>query len=131
MREKIVGIILLFIVIGFVITNSVLLDRKIAETTDMVCAFNIDKSDITGAKIKAEELFEAFEERERYISLTVSHDDLTNIENSFVDLIGYLSIGDVYNAAVAKNRLIHSLEHLRRLSGFNFDAIIETLSYPR
>ena len=124
MKEKIIGVILLFIVVGFVVTNSILLDRTIAKTTDMVCAFCIDENDITRSKSEAESLFFDFEKRERYISLTVSHDDLTNIENSFVDLIGYLSIGDIYNAEVAKSRLIHSLEHLRRLSGFNFDSII-------
>lgn len=124
MREKILSGILLFTVIGFVVTNAIILDKQIDEATEMVRILRIDENNVFDAKCEAEKLFEIFEQRESYISLTVSHDDLTNIENSFVELIGYLSVGDVDNAKVAKGRLTHSLEHLRRLSGINIHAII-------
>ena len=41
-----------------------------------------------------------------------------------MEMIGYLSVNDTDNARVTKNRLISYLEHLRRLSGFNIDAVI-------
>ena len=59
-----------------------------------------------------------------YISLFVTHDDLTNIEDLMAELDGCLRVGDVNEAEVVKNRLINSLEHLRRLSGMNLEAII-------
>jgi hypothetical protein len=46
-------------------------------------------------------------------------------------MIGYLEIGDSDNARVVKNRLTHSIEHLRRLSTFTIDAIIWIRSYHR
>ena len=124
MKEKILAVVLLLAVTGFVITNVFLLDHKISETTRLVNTIQINENDLTGTKREAERIFEVFNKYESYISLTVSHDDLTNIEDSFVDMIGYLSVNDVENATVAKSRLIHSLEHLRRLSGFNIDSII-------
>lgn len=124
MKEKIGAVILLITVIGFVIVNSLILKQKIDKTIESVQLLNIDDSNINDRKNNAEEIFRIFEKYEIFISLTVSHDDLTNIENSFVEMIGYLSVEDVENAQVAKSRLIHSLEHLRRLSGLNFDAII-------
>ena len=63
-------------------------------------------------------------EKELFISLTVNHEDLTNIEEGFAEMIGCLSVGDTAGAQITKSRLIDSLEHLGRLSGFNFDAII-------
>ena len=124
MTDKIIAICLFLCVITFVVLNTIVLEKKIVETSDDVSSIVIEENGINVTKDKAERLFEEFKKKESYISLTVSHDDLTNIENSFVDLIGYLSVEDVENAKVAKSRLIHSLEHLRRLSGINIDAII-------
>lgn len=59
-----------------------------------------------------------------FISLTVSHDDLTNIEDGFAELVGYLAVNDTEAAEVTKNRLKCYFEHLKRLSGFNIDSII-------
>ena len=50
--------------------------------------------------------------------------NMTSIEDCFVEMIGYISVNDIDNATVVKYRLKRSLEHLRRLSGFNIDAII-------
>jgi hypothetical protein len=72
----------------------------------------------------AEEIKESFEESEGFISLTVNHEDLTNIEVCYSDLIGYLSVGMTKEAEVTKNRLVDALKHLRRLSGVNIDSII-------
>ncbi len=121
MKEKILSIILLALVIVSVIVNTVVLDKQIEGIIE-----SVDKLDPNGsnAKEEADEIYQDFMKKERYMSLTVSHDDMTSIESCFVEMIGYLAVGDKQNAEVVKYRLKSSLEHLRRLSGFNFDAII-------
>lgn len=121
MKEKVLAIALLIILPLAVILNTIILTAQIDETINAINSVKIEES---GAKGKAESIFEDFSRKESFLSLTVSHDDLTNIEDCFTEMIGYLSVGDTKNAEVMRNRLIHSLEHLRRLSGFNIDAII-------
>ena len=53
----------------------------------------------------------------------MSHNDLTDIESFFSEMIGYLSVSDMEGAEMAKNRLIDALAHLRRLSGVNMSSI--------
>ena len=65
-----------------------------------------------------------FNRAERFISITVSHDDLTNIEEGFADLIGAAEAGMAGDVERIKNRLVDSIEHLGRLSGLNLDSII-------
>ena len=121
MKEKIIAVILFFLVVISVGLNTFFLAREIDSVTEDVKAIDVTSSN---AKANAEKLFYEYMKKETFISLTVSHNDLTTIEDCFVEMIGYLSIGDSDNAEVTKSRLIHSFEHLRRLSGFNIDAII-------
>ena len=101
--------------------NGLALKSKINSTIEEVTSFNIAEN---ATKDEAERIFDKFLKREHYISLSVSHEDLTSIEDCFCEMIGYLKVGDKDNAEVTKGRLINSLEHLRRLSGFNIDSII-------
>lgn len=121
MKQKITAVVLLLIVIGFVAVNTIIIDKQIENITEQICAIDIRSS---AAKDKASEIYERFKKMESFISLTVNHDDLTNIDDCFVGMIGYLSVGDVDESRVTKDRLTSSLEHLRRLSTFTFDAII-------
>lgn len=73
---------------------------------------------------KFETIFKRFKKWERYISITVSHDDLTNIEESFADIIGAAKAGNKNDVERIKSRLVDSLLHLGRLSGINIDSII-------
>lgn len=121
MKQKILAFCLLLAIISFVIANTIILQK----TTDKMMD-KIDQITVTD-RLAHEQLNKAekyFKKAERYISLTVSHDDLTNIEDCFAELSGYLSVGDVNGAEVTKCRLISFLSHLRRLIGFNIDAII-------
>ena len=120
MKDKIIAIACLVIVLVAVTVNEVAIKSNIDRTLDALYTFD----ERATTKDDAEQVFEAFQRREHYISLTVSHEDLTSIEESFCDMIGYIKVGDTDNAAVAKSRLIHSLEHLRRLSVLNIDSII-------
>jgi len=124
MKEKIVAFCLFFLVICFVCINTIVLDRQIGKLYKSAEKMQISDDDIPSSEKVARELYEEFKKRETFISLTVNHEDLTSIEESFSEIIGYLSVGDANGARVMKNRLLDSLEHLRRLSGFNIDAII-------
>ena len=104
-----------------VVLNGLALKSKINFTIEEVTSFNIAEN---ATNEEAERIFDKFLKREHYISLSVSHEDLTMIEDCFCEMIGYLKVGDRDNAEVTKGRLINSLEHLRRLSGFNIDTII-------
>lgn len=121
MKQKILAICLFIIIIGFVITNTLILHN----ITDMLTG-EVEKLQVNreGALSEAVEIDAKFKARVSYIGLTVSHDDLTNIEDCFAELTGYLSVGDTDGAEVAKHRLIRFLGHLRRLVGFDIDAII-------
>ena len=121
MKTKIFACVTIVIIIAFVSINTVYLDNTIIELTDKIAALNLDDEN---ALQNASDIYDSFKEEETYISITVSHDDLTNIEDGFAELVGYLRVEDTAGAKVIKNRLINSLEHLRRLSGFNFDSII-------
>lgn len=121
MKEKILAVILLLGVIAFVSVNTIVLNRQIANTIDSVNDLDLNAKN---ASEKAKIIYEDFRKKEKYMSLTVSHNDLTCIEDCFVEMIGYLSIKDTENATVTKSRLISYLEHLGRLSGFNIDAVI-------
>ena len=120
MKTVIIAHIILLSVTVSVVINSgvckVLVDRTINE---------IEKTDTDSAtREDYQRIFDKYMARQQYIGLTVSHDDLTNIEDCFVEMIASLDVSDVDGAKIAKSRLINSLEHLRRLCGFNIDSII-------
>ncbi len=124
MKEKVTAILLIIFLLSAVCINTLYLTSEIDKITNAVTLINIDKNKDSGTKNEAERVFNQYKRAEIIISLTISHEDLTNIEDCFVEMIAYLSIDDTDNARVAKSRLINSLEHLRRLSGLNIDSII-------
>ena len=69
-------------------------------------------------------LFKHFKKAERFISITVSHEDLTNMEESFADIIGAAKAGSFEDVERIKSRLVDSIEHLGRLSTLNLDSVI-------
>ena len=85
---------------------------------------NITTDDIAKASSEFEKVFEEFKKAEKYISITVSHDDLTNIEDSFSEIIGAAKAGNTVGVITVKSRLKDSLLHLGRLSGINIDSIL-------
>ena len=121
MKEKVLSVALLIGVIFFTAINTVMLNEQIKAIEGNVSSLDTSNED---AQKLAEDIYKEFQDRSSYMSLTVSHEDIRDIEDQFVEMIGYLTIGDGDSAKVTRNRLIRSLEHLRRLSGFNIDAII-------
>ncbi len=124
MKEKIIAFSLFFLVIGFVFINTIVLGRQLDEICRMTEEMTIDEENLSDSEEAVREVYDNFKKKETFISLSVNHENLTDIKQSFSEIIGYLSVGDADGASMTKNRLIDSLEHLRRLSGFNIDAII-------
>lgn len=124
MKEKIFGAITFVLVVVSVAANTVILHKSIDKIYESVDRIEISDEKHEAARTQAEESYDLFREKETFIGLTVNHDDLSTIEDCFSELIAYLHVGDADGAAVAKNRLTDALSHLRRLSGFNIDAII-------
>lgn len=105
-----------------IFANSIYIEKETERFSMEIEA--IDISDIESAAIKFESLFEKFRRAEKFISITVSHDDLTNIEEGFADIIGAAKAGDQTSVITIKSRLQDSFEHLGRLSGICLDSII-------
>ncbi len=113
---------LLFISLIIVITNSIVLKTLITQTLDEVKS--IEKSDDADLYKEYESIYNNFKSKEAYISLTVNHEDLTDVETSFAEIIGAAKANDKDSIITIKSRLIDSLEHLRRLSGITLDSIL-------
>ncbi len=116
-------VIFIFILVS-VLVNTAMLQKEIDDVISDVEELDLTDPDSAAVTKAAERLYDDFKKKESFISLTVSHDDLTNIESAFSELIGYLSVGEFPSAVATKNRLLDSLEHLRRLSDINLEAII-------
>lgn len=121
MKAKAFAYITLCAVIFSVLANTIYIDREVNEIIEKV-----ERFDVYGDRAveEARKMQEGFMRSSLFISLTVSHDDLTNIEDGFAELVGCLVIKDSDGATIIKSRLLNYLEHLRRLSGINFDSII-------
>ena len=127
MKVKIAAFTIFIVIILSVVANTVILGKQIDDLSAEVKKIEIG----AGAYQKTSALLEDFRQKESFMSLTVSHDDLTTIGECIVEMQAYLSQEDYQNAEVEKNRLEYFLKHLKRLSGFNIDAIIKTPSYLR
>jgi len=112
----------LILIVAAVFINSICISSITRELAREVG--EVDTEDTSDAKGEYERLFKKFKRAERFISITVSHDDLTNIEESFAEIIGAADAGIEATVRMIKSRLEDSLEHLGRLSGINLDSII-------
>ena len=119
MRAAIISLIILTLVLTAVILNSYFVSRSIHTLLEKL---KDAPSDTNNYEIYAE-IHDDFAKKQRFIGLTVSHDDLTNIEEEINEILGAIEADDKETLIIAKSRLIGSLSHLRRLSGINADSI--------
>ena len=111
-----------FVTLVLVVTNSLILRSIIEET---VCELDgATEEDMESAVSEYEYIYKNFKRKETYIAITVNHEDLTNIESSFAEVIGAAKANDRESLIIAKNRLTDALRHLKRLSGINIDSIL-------
>ena len=123
MKIKITAIITIILVMGSSLLNTLFLNKEIDRIISLTERLNLE-GEPTEALNCALELRKIFTKSEQYMSITVNHNDLTDIEEIFSEMIGCLKVSDTDGARVAKSRLEDALRHLRRLSGINIDAII-------
>ena len=112
---------LLILTLALVIANSIILNGIISDIEERISS--AEEKNFETALLEYEEIYENFKKKEVYISLTVSHDDLTRIEDGFAEIIGAAKAEDEDGVITAKSRLKESLGHLRRLSGINISSI--------
>ena len=105
-----------------VIANSTILNVLISKTLQDVKS--MPDSLTEASYLECENLYNNFKKQEKYISLTVNHEDLTDVESSFAEMLGAIKANDGESVLTIKSRLIDALEHLRRLSGINIDSIL-------
>jgi hypothetical protein len=122
MKEKIFGFATVIIIIAAVTFNTLTLHKEINSVYNTVNELQISSS--PKSLKEAEAAYELFKQKGTFFGLTLNHEDISNIEDCFSEMIGCLYVGDTDGAAVTKNRLTDALDHLRRLSGINIDAII-------
>ena len=118
---RIAGIVLLLLLTS-VISNSVYISKITEKFADRIQEIDTDNLETATEILK--NIREDFKKAEKFISITVSHDDLTNIEEGFADIIGASEAGMKVDVITIKSRLEDALRHLGRLSSINFDSII-------
>ena len=122
MRSAKFSMLFLIVLAAAIVANSLYISHVTKELAKKADA--ISTHDMQECKTEYMKLFSEFRRAEKFISITVSHDDLTNIEESFADIIGAAEAGVEANVIMIKSRLKDSLEHLGRLSSINLDSII-------
>ena len=121
MKTLKLGYSILIILTLLVIANSIAIKHITDSLSDDISAVIIHEN--AHLADEYEQIYKKFERAAKYISLSVSHDDLTNIEESFSELIGAAKAENSDEMMKAKSRLVDALEHLGRLSGINIDSI--------
>ena len=82
-----------------------------------------EESDMAIAEKEYTEIYEKYKRYELYVSLSVDHEDLSNIEDAFSEIIGAARADDAAGVVTTKSRLTDYLRHIKRLSGINIDSI--------
>ena len=119
MKAFIAAVSAMVLITAFVFFNSFFSARLIDEITDFAEQVNEGTT-----PDEMQSLSEAYMNRRAYLALTVSHKDLSDIEDLIAELIGSATVGDEDGIEVTKSRLISALAHLRRLCAITFDSIL-------
>ena len=120
MKAFIIALITALLVACAVFVNSVFLDISLTALIEECESIPEQCEEIE----RWEALYGDFVKWQRYISLTVSHEDMSNIESDFAEMLASARVGDRDSLVIAKSRLIMTLTHLKRLSGVNPDSIL-------
>ena len=104
-----------------VILNSLFLEKTI-DTLECEVT-KAAEEDMSAALEEYTDIYDKYKKYELYISLSVSHDDLSNLEDAFAEIIGAAKADDRSALITTKSRLTDYLRHIKRLSGINIDSI--------
>ncbi len=119
MKARVIAIVIMALTVLFVTVNTLMLGIYMRRLESMLA--QIDFENGSDAFYEA---YDYYKDRSVFITLTVSHSDLHEIEQDFAEISGALSVGDTKAAEVLKNRLVSSVEHMRRLTGVNIESIV-------
>ena len=122
MRALKIAISVLVILFALILANSFAINKITSGLAERVERIEYESYDKIISEY--EKISEDFKRAERLISLTVSHEDLTNIEESLAEIIGAAMAEDMSSIITIKSRLRDSLFHLGRLSSVNLDSIL-------
>ena len=114
--------IILCTLILLVSLNTYMLCRTVSHFEERINEPNIQIMDTLA--LEYEKIYSDFGKAEMFLGITVSHNDLTNAEELFAELIGAARAKDYEGVIIAKSRLSDALLHLRRLVGFNIESIL-------
>ncbi len=103
----------------FVIVNSFILSFNINAVIEKLKS----TPDTPSSGELYKDIYYDYMRRQKYIALTVNHDDLSTIETSFFEMLGAIDANDEESLIISKSRLLGALSHLKRLSGINMDSI--------
>lgn len=120
MKTVVVSYIILAVVLLVVIVNSIIISNSIDTILEKLKGI----PEVSSAGKEYQEVFDDYMAAQRFLGITVSHDDLTNIEGEFYEILGAAEAGDDESLVIAKSRLMGALTHLRRLCGINADSIL-------
>lgn len=119
MKAAVISFVVLIAVLTAVVLNSYFVSKSICKIAEKL----EDAPSSTDSYEVYSDIFDEYMKKQHFIGLTVSHDDLTNIEREFNEILGAIEADDEESLIIAKSRLTGALSHLRRLSGINADSI--------
>lgn len=122
MKAVWVAIILLIAVTAIVVANAFVLGQIFDNISDSL--LEIDTENTAVAKEEYLKVFNQFNDYVKYISLSVKHSELRNIEDCFWELIGACEANSTSDITQIKSRLLGALSHSRRLVGINIDSVL-------
>lgn len=115
------ALITLAVLVILISLNSMLITKAVDEMYTI--SVSGDDTTLKALEAKYERIDEIFSSKELFISLSVSHEDLSDIKMLIYELKGALTASDLDAAIIAKSRLDDALLHLGRLSSLNIESI--------
>ena len=98
MKSAIIAVVVLALVLTAVVLNSFFVSKSIYEITEKLKS----APNNTESYSLYEEITREYERKQRYIGLSVSHDDLTNIEREFHEILGAIEADDEESLIIAR-----------------------------
>lgn len=117
-KASCIVLLILLIAVGL---NSIFIHKTVGEMYDISIEAGENGIDVIAEKF--ERISEIYKKNEVVISLTVSHEDLRDLEEILAEINGAIIAKDEQSAKIAKSRFENALQHLIRLSSLNIESI--------
>ena len=113
--------LILFLLLLSVILNSIYIGNFTERIYSLSRAETVE--DIDAFKGTFQKIKDIYNNNEIFVSLTVSHEDLTNIEEMLSEIEGAITAKDKDAVIIAKSRFESAVLHLGQLSALNIESI--------